>query len=147
MSSDLARRPELGATVLRVALGAMWIAHAALKWFVFTVPGFAGWLASQGIPAAFAWPVFLAELLGGLAILTGFHGRWASLALTPVMLAAMATHLPNGWVHTSTGGGWEYPLFLALAGVAHFLMGDGAFALSSRRQPVVAVRYAGARHA
>jgi len=50
-----------GATLLRLGLGVMWIAHALLKWFVFTIPGFAGWLESQGIPAYMAWPVFLLE--------------------------------------------------------------------------------------
>jgi putative oxidoreductase len=37
-SSDL-RRSEHGAFVLRVALGAMFIAHALLQLFVFTLPG------------------------------------------------------------------------------------------------------------
>jgi putative oxidoreductase len=121
-----------GALLVRASLGLMWIAHALLKWFVFTIPGFAGWLAQQGLPPFMAWPVFLAELLGGLAILLGLHGRWVSLALTPLMLVAMWTHVPNGWVHTSAGGGWEYPLFLAAMSVAHFLLGDGAFALKNR---------------
>ena len=48
----------IGALVLRLALGAMWIAHAMLKWFVFTISGFAGWLESEGLPSLMAWPVF-----------------------------------------------------------------------------------------
>jgi putative oxidoreductase len=123
-------------TVLRLALGSMWIAHALLKYTVFTLPGFAGFLTSQGLPGFMAWPVFLLELLGGLAILTGFHGRWVSLALIPVMAVAMSTHLANGWLFTNAGGGWEYPLFLIAASLAHFLVGDGALALApSRRAP------------
>jgi putative oxidoreductase len=121
--------PQYGALLVRLALGTMWVAHALLKWFVFTIPGFAGWLGTQGLPGFMAWPVFLMELIGGVLIAAGFHGRWVSLALTPVLLVAMWTHLPNGWLHTSAGGGWEYPLFLVVAGIAHFLMGDGAFAL------------------
>ena len=46
----------------------MWIAHALLKWFVFTIPGFGAWLADQGLPATAAWPVFLLELVGALAL-------------------------------------------------------------------------------
>jgi putative oxidoreductase len=126
-----------GALLLRLSLGVMWISHALLKWFVFTIPGFAGWLAQQGLPSFMAWPVFLLELLGGLAILFGFYGRYVSLALTPVMLVALWTHLPNGWVHTSTGGGWEYPLFLAASSLAHFLLGDGAFALMRANSPAL----------
>ncbi|MFZ5559945.1 MAG: DoxX family protein [Pseudomonadota bacterium] len=122
----------LGPTVLRVALGSMWIAHALLKYFVFTLPGFAGFLTGQGLPGFMAWPVFLIELGGGLAILTGFYGRWVSLALIPVMAVALWTHVPNGWLFSSAGGGWEYPLFLIAASFAHFLVGDGALALTPR---------------
>jgi putative oxidoreductase len=133
---------DLGPTVLRLALGSMWIAHALMKYLVFTLPGFAGWLASQGLPGFMAWPVFLMELLGGLLILSGFHGRWVSLLLIPVMAVALSTHMHNGWLFTNAGGGWEYPLFLMLASFAHFLLGDGAFALSSRssRQHVPALQ-------
>lgn len=128
--SSLDRFSPYGITLLRVALGAIWISHALLKYTVFTIPGFAGFLDSQGLPGFMAWPVFLLELVGGLAILTGFHGRWVSLALMPVMAVAMSTHLPNGWLFTNAGGGWEYPLFLLVASFAHFLVGDGALALA-----------------
>lgn len=136
---------DYGALVLRAALGAMWISHALLKWFVFTIAGFAGFLASQGMPTFLAWPVFLAELIGGIAILLGVHGRYVSLALIPIMVGATATHVPNGWLFTSTGGGWEYPVFLIAASVAHFLIGDGAYAVVGRdaglRSVTAAARY------
>ena len=121
-----------GALLLRVGLGAMWIAHALLKGFVFTLPGFAAWLDTQGLPSAMAWPVFTLELMGGLAILLGFYGRHMALFLTPIMLVAAWTHFPNGWLHTSPGGGWEYPVFLVVVSFAYGLIGDGAFSLQSR---------------
>ena len=121
-----------GALVLRVGLGAMWIAHALLKWFVFTIPGFATWLGTQGLPSALAWPVFILELAGGLAILLGIYGRYVALLLIPIMSVAAWAHFPNGWLHTSQGGGWEYPVFLAVASLACGLIGDGACALRSR---------------
>ena len=120
---------ETGAFILRISLGVMWIAHAGLKWFTFTIPGFAGWLESIGFSPLFAWPVFLAELIGGLMIFSGFYARHASLALIPVMAVAMYSHLPNGWVHVSEGGGWEYPLFLIIASIVHVLIGDGRFTI------------------
>ncbi|MCF6289287.1 MAG: DoxX family protein [Proteobacteria bacterium] len=122
-----------GAMLLRMGLGTMWIAHALLKWFVFTIPGFASWLESQGIPAFMAWPVFLLELIGGTMILIGYYGRYASAILVPVMLVAAWTHIANGWSHTSEGGGWEYPMFLVLASIVHVLLGDGRFAISSKQ--------------
>jgi putative oxidoreductase len=109
----------------------MFIAHAYLKYAVFTVPGFEGFLGSVGLPAFLAWPIILAELIGGLAILAGVYGRLVSLALLPVLLGALAIHAPNGWVFNAPNGGWEYPAFLALAAAAHALIGDGAFAVRS----------------
>jgi putative oxidoreductase len=96
---------QLGIAVLRVSLGVMWIAHALLKLMVFTLPGTAQYFASIGFPGFLAHPVFAAELLGGIALLLGVYARQAALALVPVMAVAAWVHLPNGWVHTSTGGG------------------------------------------
>lgn len=120
---------SLGLTLLRVSLGVMWIAHALLKWWVFTLPGTAQYFASIGLPGALAYPVFAVELLGGIALVLGVYARQVALALTPVMAAAALVHAPNGWVHTSAGGGWEYPVFLLVASIALWLAGDGALAV------------------
>jgi putative oxidoreductase len=127
------RLAPYGALALRVALGLMFIAHAYLKIAVFTPAGFAGFLGQVGLPSFLAWPIILAELFGGLAILTGFYGRYVSLLLLPVLLGALMVHAPNGWVFNAPNGGWEYPAFLALAALAHGLIGDGAFALKPVR--------------
>lgn len=124
---------DYGVTLLRVSLGVMWIAHAMLKWLVFTLPGTAQFFASVGFPGVLAYPVFALELLGGVALVLGIYARQVSLALTPVMAGAAWVHSSNGWVHTSAGGGWEYPVFLVAASLALWLMGDGAFALRRGR--------------
>ena len=123
------RLAPYGAFALRAALGIMFIAHAYLKIAVFTVPGFAGFLTQIGYPAFLAWPIILAELIGGVAILLGLYGRAVSVALLPVLLGALLVHAPNGWVFNAPNGGWEYPAFLAMAAIAHVLIGDGAFAV------------------
>jgi putative oxidoreductase len=132
-----------GIFLLRAALGVMFIAHAYLKLAVFTVAGFEGFLGQVGLPAVLAWPIILAELIGGLAILVGFYGRLASIALLPVLFGALVVHAPNGWVFNAPNGGWEYPAFLAVAALAHALVGDGAFAA----KPVTLPGFAGGRPA
>lgn len=129
------RSAELGAAVLRIALGVMWIAHALLKLFVFTLPGTAQFFVSVGLPGPLAYIVFTAEFVGGTLILLGWHGRWVSLAMIPILLGAAAVHLPNGWVFSAAGGGWEYPVFLMVASAAHALIGDGRYALAGARTP------------
>lgn len=123
-----------GVAALRISLGIMWIAHALLKLFVFTLAGTAAYFDSVGLPPLLAYPVFAAELLGGLALVGGVYARQVALALTPIMIAAATVHAGNGWVHTSPNGGWEYPVFLSVASVALWLIGDGALAvLRSKR--------------
>jgi putative oxidoreductase len=114
---------------LRLALGAIMIAHALMKVFVFTMPGTAAFFASKGFPGWSAYPVTVMELVGGLLLVTGLGARWAAAALVPVMLGALLVHLPNGWAFTAAGGGWEYVAFLIVALVAQTLLGNGAFAL------------------
>lgn len=118
-----------GVTLLRLSLGAMWTAHALLKLLVFTLPGTAQFFAGIGIPGLLAYPVFAAELVGGLALILGIYARQVALALVPIMAVAAWVHLPNGWTHTSAGGGWEYPVFLTVASIALWLIGDGAIAI------------------
>jgi putative oxidoreductase len=118
-----------GITLLRLSLGGMWIAHALLKWLVFTLPGTAQYFQGIGYPGWVAYPVFAVELLGGAALVLGVYARQVALALAPVMLVVISVHAGNGWVFSAPGGGWEYPVFLTIASVALWLLGDGAFSL------------------
>lgn len=124
-----------GAFLLRAALGIMWIAHAGLKFFVFGIAGFASWLESQGLPTIAAWPVPLLEVAFGLAILAGFYSRYAAILSLPIMLVATTVHTGNGWVFSNAGGGWEYPVFLFIALIAHIFIGEGAFAVRPASLP------------
>lgn len=128
----LARYPAAASLLLRIGLAAMWISHGLiLKLHTFGVAGLGDWLAGQGLPGALALPLILAETLGGLLILLGWHGRWVSLALLPILLGALAIHAGNGWVFSNPNGGWEYPLFLAAMSLVHTLLGDGPLALQA----------------
>ena len=128
------RAAPYGAMVLRIALGVMFLAHSAyLKLVVFTLPGTAKFFESLGLPAASAYLVFGAEVAGGILLLLGWHTRLVAVALLPILLGATWAHAKNGWLFTNTGGGWEYPVFLAVAVVVQALLGDGALALSQQR--------------
>lgn len=124
------RTAPYAALVLRVSLGVMFIAHALLKYAVFTLPGTAKFFESLGLPGPLAYATFFAELIGGALILAGLGSRWVSAALIPVLLGALWAHAGNGWLFTAANGGWEYPAFLAAAALAQALLGDGKYALS-----------------
>src|SRR6266542_1625396 len=106
------RTASLGALLLRLSLGAMFIAHASFKYFVFTLPGTAQFFASVGFPRP--------------------------LAYVPLLLGATTVHWGNGWAFDSKGGGWEFPVFWAVVLVVQSMIGDGALALkgsSSATEP------------
>ncbi|RMF11011.1 MAG: DoxX family protein [Alphaproteobacteria bacterium] len=121
-----------GVALLRVALGVMFVAHGLLKVLVYSVPGTVAFFDSVGLPGWFAYPTILAEVGGGLMLIAGIQTRVVALALVPLLIGAMIVHLGNGWVFSAEGGGWEYPLFLAVAAVVQGLIGPGAFALDNR---------------
>ncbi|MBI3896861.1 MAG: DoxX family protein [Gammaproteobacteria bacterium] len=123
------RTANYGTLVLRVSLGVMFIAHALLKYLVFTLPGTAQFFASVGLPGALAYIVFPAELIGGALLILGVYSRWVALALLPVLIGAVTVHWGNGWLFTNANGGWEYPVFLAIAAATLALLGDGKWSL------------------
>jgi putative oxidoreductase len=134
------RYEPYGPTLLRVALGVIFLAHSAyLKLVIFTLPGTVGFFESLGLPAILAYAVIAAEIVGGVALILGVLVRPTALVLAVVSLGATWTHLDAGWLFTNEGGGWEYPLFLAVASVAQALMGPGALRLRVLDNPGVPV--------
>jgi putative oxidoreductase len=123
--------PAYAALLLRVSMGALFLAHGLMKVLVFTVPGTVQFFESIGYPGFLAYVTILAEIGGGLLLIGGVATRWVSLALVPIMLGAALVHLPNGWVFSAPGGGWEFPAFWTVALLVQALLGDGAHALKA----------------
>ncbi len=139
------RTAPYAALLLRVTLGGLFLAHAGLKFFVFTPAGTAKFFASLGLPAELAYATMAAEIIGGLALIAGLWTRLVALALTPILLAAIVlVHGPAGFFFNNPHGGWEYPAFWIVALIVQALLGDGAYAFRSSQRPDVNVNLAGA---
>ncbi len=123
-------RIDLAALLLRSGLGVMFIAHALLKYFVFTPAGTVKFFESVGLPGPLAYVTIAVELVGGVMLVLGAWSRVVAFALVPVLLGATAVHAGNGWLFTSANGGWEYPAFLTLVAIAVGLIGDGRYAIT-----------------
>jgi putative oxidoreductase len=96
------------------------------------VSGFAGYMASGGVPAALAWPVVLFEILGGLALIAGFQTRIVALALAAFCVLSGALY------HFDLGNQMQVTQLLknlALAGgfIALAAAGPGALSLDARQ--------------
>lgn len=129
------RNADYAALLLRISLGTMFIAHALLKYFVFTLPGTAQFFGSLGLPGALAYVTFAAEIVGGILLIAGFKVRIVALALVPIMLGATWAHAGNGWLFTAKNGGWEYPAFWTVTLFVQALLGNGAFAFTPNASP------------
>ncbi len=121
---------DYAALLLRLALGAMFLAHGLLKFVVFGLPGTAGFFESVGFPGWTAYLVSPAEVLAGVALLVGFQTRWVALAGIPILLGSLAVHAGSGWLFSNPNGGWEYPLFLVIVAGAVALLGGGRIAVT-----------------
>jgi len=124
-----------GALITRLSLGGILLSHGLLKVLVFTIPGTVGYFESLGLPAIAAYLTIFAEIAGGTAILLGLYSRLASLFSIPLLLGALWAHAGNGWVFSSEGGGWEFPLLLVLLASTVAIQGSSPFAM--RKLPVI----------
>ncbi len=121
------------ATLLRLALGVLFLVHALTKLLVFTPAGTAAFFESLGLPGVLGYLTIAVELAISAALLLGIYARWIGLLGVPLLLGTIVTvHGANGFSFANAGGGWEYPAFWALALVVLFLLGDGRWTLRSR---------------
>src|SRR3569623_2799257 len=96
------------ALLLRLTLGALFLAHASLKSFVFTPAGTAQFFGSIGLPPALAYVTIAWEVLGAVAMILGVWPRLVALAMVPVLLGALfPVHLAIGFFFSNPNGGWE----------------------------------------
>lgn len=124
--------PSLALLVLRIALGAVFIAHGAQKLFVYGFAGTSGSFADMGVPmASITGPlVGLVEFIGGMLLVVGLGTRFVAAALAVDMaVAAFLVHLPFGIF--SADGGYELPLILAAGALAAILAGPGRISVDA----------------
>jgi putative oxidoreductase len=125
------RQVNVGLIILRVAVGAIFLAHGAQKLFVFGLAGVISGFEQMGIPLpGITGPlVAFVEFFGGLALIVGLLTRLAGLGLAVDMLGAMLL------VHLSAGfflpNGIEFTLALFAATLLLALTGAGAYSLDS----------------
>jgi putative oxidoreductase len=121
--------PSWGLTILRVAVGIVFLMHGKQKLFGFGFHGVAGFLGSVGIPlpSVLAVVLTLVELLGGAALLLGVATRLTAVLLAIDMsVALLAVHLKGGFFAPA---GIEFAMTLLAANICLALTGAGALSV------------------
>jgi putative oxidoreductase len=128
--TNLPARISAALLILRLASFMAFLYHGSgILFGAFGGPGPERFAASRHWPLALAYLVGLAQVGGGLAVLTGILFHLGSACIIAVMLGAIfMVHLPHGF-DVSKGGG-EYALTQLFLAIAFLLTGPGKYSLS-----------------
>jgi len=128
---------DLASLVLRVGLGAMFLAHGLQMCFGLYkgpgVDGFSKMLTSMGFTSPIFWSYLAGYtcLVGGACLIIGLCTRLAVIPLVIFMLVAVAkVHLKHGFFLGN--GGFEYNFIILCALIALFILGAGKFSITPK---------------
>ena len=116
--------------LIRIAAALAFLYHGCgILFGMFGGPGPVQFAAFMHMPEAVGYLVGLAQVAGGLAILTGILIRVGTACVIVVMLGAIfLVHLAHGF--DINKGGLEYALTQLLIALALFLSGAGRYSLA-----------------
>jgi putative oxidoreductase len=128
-STASSKQINIGLMILRLVVGAIFVAHGGQKLFQFGFDGVTGAFGRMGIPMPGVLGPFVAlvEFFGGLALITGLLTRLAAVALVVDMLVAiLVVHMKNGFFAPT---GIEFPLMLLGSAALITIAGAGEWSL------------------
>ena len=134
----------LGATVLRIMLGVVFIAHGYYIYDVVTSDALSAMINKRlGLPVGDFVTAYLliAHFVGGVMLILGIFTRFAAMANLPIMMGAVLLfHFDQGFflrgviVDAARGKadvvGYEYALFVLAATLAQCFLGPGTLGLT-----------------
>lgn len=123
---------SFGLLLLRLALGAIFIAHGGQKvfgwWGGSGLEPFIKNIQEMGLPTYLAYVSAYTEFLGGFAVALGLLTRLAGFGLAVVMgVAVWKVHLANGFFLKNSG--FEYCLALGSMALCLLFAGAGSISL------------------
>lgn len=124
---------DIGKLVLRLTLGILMLLHGIAK-LRYGVSGIEGMVVSHGLPAFFAYGVFVGEVIAPLLVIFGFYARIGGLIMAVNMVVAVALAHSSQLFDLSKSGGWALELqgFFLLTAIVVALVGPGKFSINRK---------------
>ncbi|HLR13516.1 MAG TPA: DoxX family protein [Burkholderiaceae bacterium] len=124
---------DFGKLVLRVAVGGMLIMHGIGK-LIGGIGGIENMVIGAGMPAFFAWAVYIGEVIAPALMILGYYARLGGIIGALNMLVAIALAHSNQIFSVGSMGGWAIELQgLFLFGcVSVALLGAGRYSVAGK---------------
>ncbi|TVR83637.1 MAG: DoxX family protein [Saprospirales bacterium] len=108
--------PKHAFTFLRALTGFIFVMHGLARIYYGTIPGFGGYLDSQGfmIGLQLAWLVTIGEIVCGSMLAFGYNVKYCAIFHAIVLITGMVLiHIRQGWFTVGQNtGGVEFSLLL-----------------------------------
>jgi putative oxidoreductase len=123
----------IGKLILRVALGGMILVHGISK-LSGGIGFITGTVTAAGLPAFFAYGVYVGEVLAPLLLIAGFYSRIAAAVIGVNMLFAIGLVHGAELFALNQSGGWaiELQAMFLFTAVALALLGPGHYRINDR---------------
>ena len=121
---------DLGKLVLRSAVAILVLLHGISK-LIGGIDGITGMVTNAGLPAIFAYGVYIGEVVAPVLVLIGLWTRAAAAVMVINMVVAiMLAHLPD-LAQMNKMGGWALELqgMFLFGAIAVVLLGAGRYSV------------------
>ena len=124
---------DFGKLVLRVTLAILVLFHGVSK-LINGIDPIMGMVTKAGLPSAFAFLVYVGEVIAPLMILFGIWARLGAVIVAINMIVAVALAHGSQIFTMGKTGGWALELqgFFFFTAVAVALLGAGSYSLGGR---------------
>lgn len=121
---------DMAKLVLRFAVGFLMLFHGVAK-VTHGVGFLEGMFSSMGLPAFFAYGVYIGEIVAPIMLIVGYKVRIASILIIGTMLVAIAMAHSGDIFALTKHGAWaiEILVFYILAATAILFQGAGKYSI------------------
>lgn len=128
--SLIVQQPDIAKLLLRLTVGGLMLFHGVHK--IFAGVGFiAGKFQAIGMPGAFAYLVFLGELVAPVLLIIGYKTRVGAALIIATMIIAISLAYPDQWFALSKVGAlaMENQYLFIFSSLAIILLGAGKYSI------------------